>query len=555
MSELRGGPLLAKPSNLKETAFLNAIDKLCENNHLKPSDRLFWGAALTLSSLDPVYSDKQQTLQFSYLFAFDALDNINGSENPDTKSKRPLQLSENSLYRRLKTYQDVGLLEKISHKIPIAKQKTSILKLKLPSIQTLQQPEKISDKPISQAELHLARKQEITLAQESSHADLVSTSGLEGMGSLQLIARYLSRCIRPDDSIDKKTTLTTFPVKGQETDGRLSIVTTCLDTSSLMTSDDLLLADICYQMIQESLKRDNNRGALQYPIKNRFRFDKAALLREYKRNMRADSGEARRLLDQQLDRIFSTSFEIEADQAEQLMRHFNFIAPNGNVYDRKRFSLLSVAGEEFDETEAQSDLFPDELQKLMANRKSSRYVTVSLPDFMEDQINDWLQQKSQYMMSMFGRDLHLLEQKKSGVVWVLNNYLRSFLINENSIMRRMSLHQFINNWFKYLDEEAEIRRIQKMLFSLLTDESNMLHYTDLKINSRKDIRLTTLYSKVSDFLFYVENITPEMSQLSKIKYDIHIVRLTDIDSYNVALMIGTDLDSNKIEWLQSLFTK
>lgn len=566
MQELRGGSILAKPNNFKDTAFLRAVALLCDQDKLKPSDKLFFELAFPLIKLEPCYEDTYNQIPFSYLFAFDVLDSMNGEKNPDTKTGKPINLSENSIHRRLAKYKAIGILRSVSHKIPIAKQRTSILELCIPSISTLDQSD--DDLPdeqrnVSQTEMRLFHHAERIMAEQSTVADLVSISELKGIGSYQLIARYLSMCILADSSVDRKTTIVTFNVKGEgaNNNGRLQIVTTCLDTSSLMVSNDILLVDILYQMIQQSLRDKFEKGLLSYPIKNCFRFDKVDILRVLGKR---DSGEARRLLDIQLDRICSTSFEIEATEAQDLMRYFNFISPEGKTYDRTQFSLLSMAGEEFDEEEKQNDMFSEELKQQLAenghisgkigiHRKASRYISLKVPDFIESQINEWLQKPENQMMTMFGRDKTLLLQSKKGVAWALNNYLNTFLIGTNKIMRRMKLDEFIKNWYKFLDKDVEIYETQKTLFGLLTDKMNIIHYTNLEINSRKDVRFQILYSKLSDFLICVKNITPDKRQLRKIKYDIQIVRLNNSDAFTASDLNQKEPNADEIEWLESFF--
>ena len=362
------------------------------------------------------------------------------------------------------------------------------------------------------------------------------------MGSFQMFANIIGRCVRIDRSDKRKTFISEFTIPGNQDrpSGKIRVVTSALDKSEIMLPEDLLLVDVVYSKIKELLR---SKHGITYPLRNLFTLDKVDIAHDLHKT---DSGAGRELLHQQFERINATEYDVEScENARWLMRQFQFINEIGEVYDKKRIRWLSIEGERYD---------PNGSER---SKRASRYISVSLPEFLFDAINNWLKTREGDILPMFTRDKKLVKQSAAGQIWALNNYLDMIAPRPGNYRKPIGLDKFITSFVPHMEEKRQIEYLS--IVKILIDKDRLIYAFNLSINIRKQPRLKYAASLVGRHLIVLRNITPSASQLSRIKYDIEHVKLNDTQ-HNVAKEQLAKVkaepnyqdDEHAYKWIQSI---
>ena len=485
--KLKRNTVIFLRKDYSQEALLQIIESLVEEKLLRKSDLLIWSSVMI-----NIVQQKAMTLNGKQGVSIDiyrVIDSLKGSDNPDFKKHRVFNYDRNSKKNKLEKYLQIGLLKSLSD----AEAGYEI------------------NYPTKANSLDISKKRSSTyLKKHQEDWQLISTEAIEKMGTIQVISNYIGRCVRLTDKIKADVIKANFIVKSKssdEQDGVLMIEATSLKNSSIVIADDLLLVDYVYSMINEKLEERENTSA---PIENKFTFDLASVARDFGWN---DSGNGRSIIYTKILRISSTEYAISScKNASWLMSRLGFLNENGEVFTKARLRWFRIAGEQTDDVNGQND-------------GSSRYVTISLPDFIIANLNDKNKKKTFATLPMFKRDKIMLQGKSAGVLWTLNNYLMTMLAVPGYMHGPVSLDKFLTRWQPYLEEVDLLKSAKQVYLKAITNKNSLLYVTDLHTTKRCKVKLIQAYSLVGSFLVKTKNITPFHKQIGALKYDITAIRL------------------------------
>jgi len=551
----RKGPIIVINENVLNNDFLTLIQKLIERKYIKPSVQLFV-EAFHQNMLTPEYTDESG----SFISFFKACDDIEGKTNPDTKSERPISLSQTTRYRRVQSLQQIGLLEDFNGPIPDVFTSNSGAQVELyvlqkPNTMALSEEIEESQKPlISNVAYREARQEEIETFEQMSFGFYVDRP-LQKLGTIELMANFINQMVRPDVTFPTEIVDELFEVKHPITGekGQLNIISTHNSGSDSMMADDVTMVGYVYSAIQERIKQDLLKQSPN--IDNLFRFDKVRIITDHGQK---DGGGYRRSLDQQFDRITSNTFKFEATEgALWIMEQFGFIDENGLPYQDQEVRLLERVGNQQDELEGSA-------KKKLNERKTHRYIDLKLPHFLYKKLQDAYQkllnqfqadgkQPKEHMLRMFTRSKTLLTHDNKGIGLILVDYFSSKIVEVNKRYGPYPLNNFSSNINSRLrcktddllalstTEKKEYDRVLRArltsfnirLLKILLSPVRIMFHKGLNYNARKEPRVLEMYSLVDKFLVYLENVTPGghslNTKLSKIEYRITVVRLDSSD--------------------------
>jgi hypothetical protein len=470
---------------------LQIIETLVEKRILRKSDKLIWSMFFSNSP----YQEKTK-INGRAGVSIDinrVINALKGDENPDFKTGRIINYSRQSRAVKIKKYIEIGLLSRIEDSAidyevgyPTSAQ----------PIQTLNRNKKYIKKKNNNKDLQL-----------------ISTEAIEKLGTIQAISNYIGRCVRLTDKIKTDVIKTKFLVKSQsdeELNGVLEVEATSLKNTSIVVADDLLLVDYIYSMIRERL--DERTDQNQSIIENKFTFDLADVARDF---YKGDSGPGRTIIYNKILRISSTEYTISVNNnAIWLMSRLGFVTEDGAPFKKARLRWLSLSGE-------QSEYFE-------AKTESTRYVTISLPDFIINNLNQRFNNKPN-ILPMFKRDKIMLKGKSAGIIWTLNNYLMTMLPVSGYINGPVMLNKFLQRWQPYLDNETLLQPALQAYLKAIVDKNTMLYVDSIRITQAKKVSLQKVFSLVGSFLIKTTNITPYAKQIRTIKYELTAIRLNVAD--------------------------
>jgi hypothetical protein len=530
------GPVLYIRNGIINETYFDIIDKLISNNIIKPSVRLFV-EGMHASLLHP----EHVTEQGIYVRFFSVCEYLEGRQNPDGKYSKPIQMSTNTRYSRVKNLQTIGVLDHYISKLPefyekISRKRLSIYALQIPpTLGLLKKAEVIEEIKrsvvVRTSEYRSARRQESVDAANMEYG--FSSRPLEQLGSLQLLASYLNECIRPDITFDKQLISGVKHIKqrGSQLPGTLRIETACTSDSSIMIADDMVLVNYFYSAIKERIF--DNIETIKPPFQNLFRFDKRDVLLDLSKS---DSGGERAALDIQVARVTGTKFTLMAsDEVLWLMEELGFVDADGKAYPKVPVYLLHSVGEQKSENDTTS---------LLDKRDSPRYIDLSLPPFIATQINQRLTKYIQRnlleegsgdkkhtinILPMFVRDKNFLRGQDKGFVWLLNDYLSTMLARPGFKHGPISLNLFCSRWLKSVENVEDEKKLIHKMIKTLSNQERLLYIDDLIVNSRKEPRLRDMFSLLADkYIVRIKNVTGGYSnktRLSSINYEFTAVRL------------------------------
>lgn len=517
MSKTNIGPVLIITKDLINKTYFDVLDHMIKEKMLKPSSKLLIESFLNSYNILTDFIDEGHV----YIRPFASFDMLIGKPNPDLKSNAPLKMSTPSKYKRLRELKDLGFITNHPKKnLPSFYQhetRTVFYKLQFPTI-TLASHESLEQCIDHRStEYKSARKIE---AEMSEQLPFAFTSQLKEMGTYELLANFISTCIRPEKSVNLKTIKKEFPTsspnKGET--GVFKITTTTLETSEIIVAEDMVLIDYLLSGIIENIK---NQEPLQTPVENRFRFDFATILMDFDID---DSGGYREALSKQFNRIFATTFNIDAcSKALWLMEKLGFVDEQGNPYDSVSIRFLTPIGQRSE------DKLDDDVIDILKGRKVNRYIDVALPPHLIQQINKSLGNGDRHLIPMFSRDKYLIQQKDSGLPWLLASFLSKHCPRPGFKHGPIELKSFCSGWMKAWEGKEEARRGVLSMLKMLLQQGRLLYVEGLTNNTRNQPRLNLLYAKIDKFLIRVVNTTPEKYQLNSIIYEFLAVKLSDAE--------------------------
>lgn len=488
------------------------IEKLVELRKLKPSDQLIWNYIYTAKHVEVECKDSEAI----YSRLFQAFELATGQPNPDFTKQKPIKLGIQSRYARIKTYVELGLLIDWPNPIP-SDYKSGRLKFYTPSYPALTSIEPLNDD---------AEPNETGRNIDTITDDILQSASLpiRHLGSFQMFANIIGRCVRADRTDKRKTLVSEFPIPSvnDHKAGKIKVTTSALDNSEIMLPEDLLLVDVVYSKIKELLRSDNG---ITYPARNSFTFDKVDIAAELDKR---DSGAMRDSVHQQFERIGATEFDVESsEEARWLMKQFQFMNESGEAFDRKRIRWLTIEGE----------IFHKDIQQESDKKRSSRYITISLPEFLFNSINLWLKTRQGDILPMFSRDKKMIKQSSAGQVWTLNNYLNMTTSKPGLRRGPVILDAFLAGYIPHIGTQTKMGQLT--FIKVLLESDRLIYAYNLTVNSRNQPRLNVAISLIGNHLLFLRNITPTASQLSRIRYEISNVRLTDNETDEAAKILNT----------------
>lgn len=515
MSKNSQGPILVITKNLIDDTYRAILAQMVDKKLIQPSVKTIIEHFKVAHDLANDHVDENNV----YIRAFLAFELLKGKRNPDLKSNADFKFAYSTKYKRLAELTDLGFLTKLSQPPEHYKDAPRALKfykLSYPSLDSLLPlPEK--DETHKTKEAAQARKVEFEINAQMafSYAD----TQLQRMGSYEFLSNFLNRCIRPDAKTKIRLIQNEFnvPVPNESAIGQLTITTSALETSDIIIAEDMILVDYVLSVILEKL--EDSEG-LTLPIENRFRFDFATILADFDT---ADSGGYRDILSNQFDRIFGTDFHITASpKTLWLMEKLGFVDNEGKPYDNVSIRLLSQVGQK------NMDL-PNDVAAIINQRKVARYIDLSLPNHLIQQINKSLEKGHRKLVPMFSRDKHLIQQNSPGIPWLLNSFLSQKCPRPGFKYGAVELKGFCKLWMRAWESKEESVKGVLSILNMLRDQSRLLYVEGLTLNSRKQPRLNLMFAKIDKFLIRIENTTPEKMQLGVIKYAFLGVRMTDAE--------------------------
>jgi hypothetical protein len=494
----RAGPFLYISEKIADAEHLHFVKILVQLGHLAESDYLIWSYIHTYRLTQPDI-ELNGGVFFRIFAAFDLLE---GHDNPDYNYKKKFKFGSQSRYNRVKLYRDTKLLSEYNgEKPPYKSGRVKYYEALFPALAGI-------EPRAAKAEKKVSKSTELEFVPNGIQIG----DPLKNVGTFQIFGNLIGRCVRLNESDKRKTLNSRFnipaPVGGEA--GYIEVVTSALDNSSVMTSEDLILVEVVYSKIKERL---HSRNQVTYPLKNSFTLDVVSISSELEKR---DSGSLRENINTRFERVSSTEFMISCSgTAKWLMKKFQFYDADEMVFDRKRIRWLEINGESFEKG--------DKISSNIDEKKCSRYINISLPSFLYDSMNEWLKDRKGDILPMFSRDKALLTQHNAGQLWTLNNYLNMIAANVGDKRSSPSLKKFLTSYVPHVGEN--IRYGEATLISLLTHTNRLLFASKLSINSRKQARFHSAVSFIEKHLIIIKNMTPHTSQLSKIEYSIYFVKM------------------------------
>lgn len=519
MLNKNSGPVIVITKDLLDETYFKIVDHMIDGNIIKPSSKLLIESFLNAYSVLMEYVDKDNV----YIRAFSAFNMLIGKSNPDFKKNTLIKLSKPTMYKRIAMLKEkdfiVELPKELIPEFYTGQKGFTFYKLQFPTIKT-KDVISAADSPENQrsAKYRKAIKAEMEFNSQMPFA--YADQQLQKMGTHESLSNFLNRCIRPDTSNHQKTINNEFkvPVPNEKLTGLLKVTTTTLDTSEILIADDMVLVDYILSVILERL--EDSEGLI-LPIENRFRFDFASILVDFKIN---DSGGYRDLLNRQFERIFSTDFKIVAcPRTIWLMEKLGFVDSEGKPYDTVSIRLLSPIGQRNQDV-------PEGVDTILNNRKVNRYIDLSLPDHLIQQINKALENGDRRLVPMFSRDKILIQQSQPGLPWMLNNFLNQKCPRPGFKYGAVALKSFCSEWIKAWENKAESTKGTTTILKMLLSQDRLLYVEGLKQNSRNQPRIKLLYAKIDSYLIRIENKTPDGKQLGSLVYTFTAVKFTEAEN-------------------------
>ena len=473
-------------SDYNAEVILQIIDSLVEKRTLRKSDKLIWSMFFTNSPYqEKTIIDGKAGVSIDMNRVIDAL---KGDDNPDFKTERIINYSRQSRAVKIKKYIEIGLLTKIDNSIVN-------YEVGYPTNVTPVKTVKRSKKYLKKSKIN------------NSYS--ISTEAIEELGTIQVISNYIGRCVRLSEKIIADVIKTAFMVKSPSEDGlngTLVVEATTLKNESIVIADDLLLIDYIYSMIKEKL--DERADYQKRIIKNKFTFDLVDVSRDFHKG---DSGPGRTIIYNKLLRISSTEYTISVDNnALWLMERLGFVNEDGNPFKKTRLRWLTIVGEQSDRAEETGE--------------SNRYVTISLPDFIVNNINNKVNERTK-ILPMFKRDKVMLKGKNAGIIWTLNNFLMTMLPVPGYINGPVLLTKFLQRWQPYLDNDTMIKPALQAYLKAMLNNNSLLYVEGERQTNTKKVSVQIMFSLGGSFLIKTQNITPHAKQIRTIKYQITSIRL------------------------------
>lgn len=524
------GPIILISKDFLNDDYFNLISNLVEKK-LLPGSYMVILEGIHAELLRPEYVDENG----SYIRFFHACEYISDRVNPDSSTGSLMNMKRTTIYRRLNEMSEKGIfIPSIKARPDIYStadnSKASIYKLQRPNIRLLKEVEEPQKKNVKDASYRRALKVEAHLNEQLAFGFI--NEPLRKLGSLQLLAGYLNKLLRADETFMSNVVKSNFPIIHPESGekGDISIEASYMVDSETMIPNDMVLVNYIYSAVQQRLLDDIEN--ITVPIENRFRFDIVKILCDFGKE---DSGGYREAIDRQLDRITGTKYRIEASRgALWLMERFGFLDENGVPYPRQDIRLLERAGDQQDESEGTV------LEVLKDQRATHRFIDLRLPDFIHQQLNRALAElrlsilesdteKGLALLPMFSRDKELLLGAEKGVAWVSNDYLSSMLARPGFKHGPVPLESFSRRMMVSLNNDKEELKFQLRFLRMLLEPQRCLYCEDIHVNSRREPRLKSLFALLGKkFLIKVINTTPgytPKTRLSRITYDVIAVRL------------------------------
>ena len=512
------GPVIVITKDLLDETYFKIIDHMIDGNIIKPSSKLLIESFLNAYSVLMEHVENDNV----YIRAFSAFSMLIGKSNPDFKKKTLIKLSKPTMYKRIAMLKEKDIIVELPNDlIPTfydGQKGFTFYKLQFPTIKAKDKID-AADIPEDQRSsvYRKARRAEMELNAQMPFT--YAETQLQKMGTYEFLSNFLNRCIRPDTTNQQKTIKNEFkvPVPNEKISGLLNITTTTLDTSEILIADDMVLVDYILSVILERL--EDSEGLI-LPIENRFRFDYSSILADF--NI-TDSGGYRDVLNRQFDRIFSTAFTIVAcPKTIWLMEKLGFVDAEGKPYDNVSVRLLSQIGQRNQDVPAGVDT-------ILNNRKVNRYIDLSLPDHLIQQINNSLERGDRRLVPMFSRDKLLIQQSQPGLPWMLNNFLSQKCPRPGFKYGAVELKSFCQLWIKAWETKAESIKGTLSILKMLLVQGKLLYVEGFKQNSRNQPRITLLYSKIDSYLIKIENQTPDGKQLGSLIYTFTAVKFTEAE--------------------------
>lgn len=535
---MSSGPIIVINSELIDnSSFTNLVNKLVSKNDLSKADGVIIRAFLFAAQ----YESEHETDSKSYIRFFSVMDKLSEQENPDRPGKL-FKFGKASRYNKLKYYESIGFLKKLQKEDVVdelKKQKngTSIFQLQRPTeLFTTKKTQQVTEK-VNTAEYRQKIIEEKMALAQSTNLHHVTSRELRKVGTHVLLSKFLSRATKPDKTFEGKTLKTEFLVPSTlptEKHAKITITSTSLSTTELVGLEEMLLVEYSLSRIKQYIL--DNQDHLPVPIKNAFSLDIVDIIKDFNKE---DSGGYREIIYNTFVTISGTEFDISASEgAKKLMQQFGFVDEHGNIYDAKKVSILKIDGER--------------LESDNSERKQPRYITVKLPDFMIDSINDYLNNKTLEVLPMFNRNEHQLTAEYAGYCWTLNNYLMSMLAKENFTHGPIDVDKFILNFLPSLKELDFSTIPRQRLFTALSVKSRILYKENFNKNVRRQISFSMVICQLEEFVILIENTTSIKSKLSSQKYRISIIR-SDKDLKDLVAAQWLALDKSNEYYENSVF--
>jgi hypothetical protein len=521
------GPVIFVKKDFMNDDYFNFLNLLREKRLIKGLYVLI-AEGIQAQLLSPEHSDENG----HYIRMFSACEHITNLPNPDTKSQQPIKMTVSSRYRHLQNMIENGFFTPFINKRPdfYSNKSRSFLHfytLQRPRITLLEDIDKNSTRFQSTKESKAIVKMEGLLVAKQLEFGFISDP-IQRLGSMQLLAGYLNKLIRADETFNNNIVKGIFKVIDEGgIEGELQIEASYMVDSETMIANDMVLVNYIYSSIQQRLKKSLHKITLP--------FEKVKILNDFDKK---DSGGYRVAIDQQIDRITGTRYKIEASkEALWIMDQFGFVDEDGRPYPRQDIRLLERIGEQEGIGE---DSVPG-IGKINSSRKSHRYIDLTLPDFIyklllkaiKDVRTKLLENKNQHfdLLPMFSRDKELLIGEERGLAWVCNDFLSSMLARPGFKHGPINLQNFSNRMLISLKSKDDENRFTLRFLRMLLGKDRLMYQSGLITNSRREPKLKLLYSIIGKrFLIKVENVSMGFSpsaKLSKMVYRFTAVRLSE----------------------------
>ncbi|MDO7085522.1 hypothetical protein WNY51_18155 [Pseudocolwellia sp. AS88] len=510
------GPVIVVSLELiNNEVFESLLKNMLEDKHILKSEKEIINTILFSAAYE--YEFKNETN--AYVRYFTVLDGLAKTDHPDKPGKL-FKLSKASRYNKLNHFKELGFFKELTQaeypkEVSNSKKGTSIFQLQKPTKLISLSGDASNVITVNTTGYRDQLIKEKALLNSSTSILYVTNKEINSVATHVLVSAFLSRAGRPDKSFKEKTLTTSFRVPStipNEEYAEIKITATSLATTEIISADQMLLVDYTLSQIKQYVQEEQYK--LKAPIKNAFTLDLVDIIRDFDKS---DSGGYRAALYADFQAISGTEFDISASEgAKGLMAQFGFTDEDGNVFDVKKVSLLKIDGERLDADE--------DLLNLSKNRKVPRHITVKLPDFMLEVINNFLNGLSDNILPMFNRNTDQLTVDDAGYCWVLNNYIMSMLPKVNFIHGPIDVDRFLTNFMPAVKQLKSSILVRNRLFTILNNSSRVLYREDFKSNVRRQISFSLFISQIEKFIIMIRNKTTVATKLSSQVYTISIIR-------------------------------